>query len=116
MAKPNDSFNVLIKNHLDFICSNSTCHGGNWALKISSERLKLIFQTFIIVAQIIFLCSLIHATVFHPVEVESSINWQDDGNKVFPKITICNQRIFDAYETEGNYDFKHFCHSQQYSE
>ena len=94
------SLKVTCQRYLDYICQNSSCHGGNWAMKIKSTKLKIILQIIAILLQCLMLLAFIYALFVREVEVT---NWQiwDKNDGSFPNLTICNHRIFDKRKTEG---------------
>ena len=94
------SLKVTCQRYLDYICQNSSCHGGNWAMKIKSTKLKIVLQIIAILLQCLMLFAFIYALFVRDVEVT---NWQiwDKNDGSFPNLTICNHRIFDKRKTEG---------------
>ena len=101
MSQETYSLKRALKNHLDFICENSSCHGGNWALKTPSRWLKSIIQLGLFFLQI-FLFLVVVAPFFVDKSIHSSTRWERNDES-YPNITICNSRMFSKAKMKGLY-------------
>ena len=99
MKRKSPSFLEACNRYLDFICLNTSCHGGNWAMKVKSTKLKILMQFFVI----FFACSMLGAVILqiltppHPIFQET---WKENDG-TFPNVTLCSNRIFDKEKVQG---------------
>ena len=88
-------------NYLEFMCANTSTHGGNWLSKVKGTKLKTLYVFGILSLQgtifYIFLTGL-----FSPdPNVYTSTDWISDENLTFPYVTVCNPRMFEKRKVEG---------------
>ena len=94
----------ICKNQLDYICLNSSCHGGNWAMKIKSTKLRILLQILFLIFQFGLFGAVIQIFLLEPFEMTTNQHYiTNDGS--YPNVTLCNHRIFDKATTEGLYIF-----------
>ena len=82
----------------DYICLNTSCHGGNWAMKITSTKLKIFCQFWVI----FFSCCMVGAvilTFLYPEQPITIFTWKENDGS-FPNITLCSNRIFDEKKVQ----------------
>ena len=94
------SFKESCNRYLDFICLNTSCHGGNWAMKAKSTKLKTILQIMFILFQFFMLSQVIRVFFFRPIQ-PIPLKQILPNNGIFPNVTICNQRMFDLAKSKG---------------
>ena len=88
------------KRLLDYICSNSSCHGGNWAMKLKSSLLKISYQIIVLLAQVFMFSSVIFTLFFEKLEPTYTYkHYQNSGT--FPNLIICNHQMFDKAKVQG---------------
>ena len=92
------------KRLLDYICSNSSCHGGNWAMKLESSLFRILYQIVVLLTQCIMLCCVVYTLFFDELETTSIVKTVYNDSRI-PNITLCNHRMFDKKKTEGFYIF-----------
>ena len=99
MNENSPSFKQVCARYLDYICLNTSCHGGNWAMKITSTKLKIFFQFWII----FFSGCMVGAIILRFLSPEQPItilHWKENDGS-FPNITLCSNRIFDMAKVQG---------------
>ena len=99
-----NGFKKSCMKYLDFICENTSCHGGHWALKAKSSILKIFFQMLHITLQFFMLGLVIRLFFFRPIDPYMSTDYIE-SNGTFPKVTICSHRMFDLKKSKGLYPF-----------
>ena len=103
MNENSPSFKQVCARYLDYICLNTSCHGGNWAMKITSTKLRVFFQFWVIFVS----CSMVGAVILQfltPTPLLETETWRENDGK-FPNITICSNRIFDEKKVQGLFLF-----------
>ena len=99
MNENSPSFKEVCARYLDYICLNTSCHGGNWAMKITSTKLKIFCQFWVI----FFSCCMVGAvilTFLYPEQPITNFTWKENDGS-FPNITVCSNRIFDMAKVQG---------------
>ncbi len=111
-----NSFNVLQKsrpgprstltdktiwNYFDFMCANTSTHGGNWLVMIRDSRLKSLYLLGILGLQGVIFYIFVNALVSTDSKVLTSISWEAGGSILFPYVTVCNPRIFSKPKVDG---------------
>ena len=100
MNKNSYTFKESFSRYLDFICLNMSSHGGNWAMKPKSAKLKLVLQMMIITFQFLMLAAIIEQFLLYRMQpFERKRFFHNDGT--FPNVTLCNHRMFDLAKTKG---------------
>ena len=91
------------KRLLNYICSNASCHGGNWAMKLESSLFRILYQIIVLVAQCLMIATVVFSLFFAEKQGTSTTKTYNDYK--IPKFTICNHQMFDKKKTEGKYYF-----------
>jgi hypothetical protein len=103
MNENSPSFKQVCARYLDYICLNTSCHGGNWAMKITSTKLRIFFQFWVI----FFSSCMVGAIILRllaPDPILTKMEWtENDGT--FPNITLCSNRIFDMAKVQGVFNY-----------
>ena len=94
-----NSIKKALKDHLDYICENTSCHGGNWALKTPSRWLKSKIQLLLCILQV-FLVLTVIAPFIYERPISSSTKWKMIHGH-FPNVTVCNSRWFSKASMKG---------------
>ena len=100
MSQKSFNFKESCQNYLDFFCQNTSCHGGNWAMKAKSPKLKITLQIILMLIQILMLAVVIRIFFFRVVQPTFYLDYIPN-NGTFPNVTICNHRMFDLAKSQG---------------
>ena len=96
-----ESFGDQIWRRMEYILQNSSCHGGNWVMKLSNSKIKTAGTVLVFFFQLVTFY-IITSMIFGPtVDFSTSLLW-DSEEIIFPNITICNPRIYDRKKVQGN--------------
>ena len=86
--------------HVEGMLANSSCHGGNWVLKLKSFKTKSAGSLLIFLLQSLVVFVLLYQLCIVEKDFTTSIQWQNE-NLTFPNITICNPRLFDKEKVQS---------------
>ena len=92
------------ESYFEYFCVNSSCHAGNWFIKVKSPKCKK-FLLFILFLMQAVLCLSVINTIFFNEDKYAKYCYDYDEEEVtreLPFVTVCNPRIFDREKTKGN--------------
>ena len=93
--------------HIESMMENSSCHGGNWILKLQDLKTKSAASLFIFLLQSFVIFLLLHSLFVVEKDFTTSIQWNNE-DLVYPNITICNPRLFDKEKVRSRFQTLHF--------
>ena len=88
------SFRDNLILHIESMLENSSCHGGNWVLKLRSLKGKSAGSLLIFLLQSLVIFVLLYQLCIVEKDFSTSIQWQNE-DLIYPNITICNPKLFD---------------------
>jgi hypothetical protein len=100
----NNNNNVSVWQYLEYMCANTSCHGGNWFSKIPSRKMQILFMLLIVTLQFATIVNFTFTVFINPdVTINTVTKYIPQENVTFPKVTICNPRMYSLKKTEGTY-------------
>ena len=100
MELEEQSFKCQLWRKMEYILQNSSCHGGNWVMKLSNPKIKSALSFLIFVFQLIMFYIIITKIFVPSGKFSTTLLW-DSEPLIFPNITICNPRLYDKKKVEG---------------
>ena len=95
------SFKYQIWRRMEYILQNSSCHGGNWVMKLSNSKIKSAGSFLVFVFQFIIFYVIITKIFVPSGKFSTTLLW-DSEPLIFPNMTICNPRLYDKKKVEGD--------------
>ena len=84
---------------MEYILQNSSCHGGNWVMKLTNPKIKSAGTLIVFALQFILLTAVLNMIFYPKNSLSTSLLW-DTEELIFPNMTICNPRIFDKEKVD----------------
>ena len=100
MELEEQSFKCQMWRKIEYILQNSSCHGGNWVMKLSNPKIKSALSFLVFVFQLIIFYIIITKIFVPPGSFSTALMWDSDP-LIFPSMTICNPRLYDKKKVEG---------------
>ena len=89
------------EKYFEYFSKNSSCHGGNWIVKIQNFKIKSALLLCLFLLQS-FLCLVIgYKIFFEEREIRTKMDWKKGETFSLPFMTVCNPRHFDRKTVEG---------------
>ena len=101
------SYKDQVMCHIESMMENSSCHGGNWILKLQDLKTKSAASLLLFLLQSFVIFLLLHSLFVVQKDFTTSIQWNNE-DLVYPNITICNPRLFDKEKVRSRFQTLHF--------